>query len=370
MTTKLKSHILEKLSLQPNCSDDELESKLDGVAIGSFNIFHSKASKSEILNIASNGCEDKAEILNPIYRIERWCYHKITNDTKEIAEVVHIPHYSSDGTQTELSIPPTEAEKLLVRAWHSKKEVIEGVSAGQDQLINNKIVILWRKGEYETFSEASRNALYALLHASGTETSSVCNEKWWEEWQKVTNFNLSNECCLLDYNKDKTDSVLFKAAFGEIVIRWRFLSLYRILERGYLSSILQNINKEFMKSPRSTVAYASHRLEDDYSQFVDLVKTYQMDSFFEDFANYMESLSDGMNEYAIRLKREISEDRLNKNSKVENGVLQCYKVRCSIVHAGSSALVIDEFSDADDALRSLLIPLENAVIKYVGITTI
>ena len=61
------------------------------------------------------------------------------------------------------------------------------------------------------------------------------------------------------------------------------------------------------------------------------------------------------------LKREISENRLDKNSKFENGVLQCYKVRCSIVHAGASALVIDEFSDSDDALRSLVIPLENAV---------
>lgn len=369
MTIKLNSHILERLGLQTNCTEDELQGKLDGVAVGSFNIFHSEASKSEILNIASNGCEDKVEILNPMYRIERWCYHKITNDTKEIAEVVHIPQYSSDGTQAELSIPPTEAEKLLVRAWHLEKEVIEGVSADQDQLIDNKIIVLWRKGGYETFPEGSKKALYALLHASVSEISSVCNEKWWEAWQQITNFNLSNECCLID-NKDKTALVLFKAAFGEIVIRWRFLSLYRILERGYLRSILQNINQEFMKSPKSTVNYASQRLDDEYSQFVGLVKAHQMDSFFEDFANCIESLSDSMNRYVIMLKREISENRLNKNTKVENGVLQCYKVRCSIVHAGVGALVIDEFSDADDALRSLVVPLENAVIKYVGITTI
>lgn len=369
MAIKLSSHILEKLGLQNNCTEDELKSELDGVAVGSFNIFHSEAGKSEILNIALNGCEDKVEILNPIYRIEKWCYHKVINGTKEIAEVVHIPYYYSDEPPVEVSTPPTEAEKLIVRAWHLEKGVIEGFSVDTEKLINNKVVFLWRKGEYENFPENGRKPLYALLHASGSETSSVCSEKWWEEWQKVTNFNLSDECCLLD-NKDKTDLVLFKAAFGETVIRWRFLSLYRILERGYLKSILQNINQEFMKSPKSTVNNALQILDDEYSQFVGLVKDHDMNSFFEDFATCIESLCKSMNKYAIMLKKEISENELNKNSKVKNGVLLCYKVRCSIVHAGASAIVIDEFSDSDDALRSLVTPLENAVIKYVGITTI
>jgi hypothetical protein len=97
---------------------------------------------------------------------------------------------------------------------------------------------------------------------------------------------------------------------------------------------------------------------------------YDMNSFIEDFVPCIKSLSGNSNKYVIKLTRELPEYRLNKRSNFENGVFLCYKVRCSIVHAVASALTIDEFSDADDALRSLIIPLENAVMKYVGISTI
>ena len=202
MPIKLKSHILEKLGLQTNCTEDELKSRLNGVAIGSFSIFHSGESKSEILNIALNGCEDKVEILNPISRIEKWCYHKISNDTKEIAEVVHIPTYPYDEPPREMSIPPTTAENLIVRAWHLSKEIIDG----KEQLVNNKIVVLWRKGEYENFSEARRKALYALLHASGGEASSMYDDKWWEERQKITDIILGNECCNSNYENSNSST--------------------------------------------------------------------------------------------------------------------------------------------------------------------
>ncbi len=369
MTIKLNSHILEKLGLPPNCTDDELKSKLAEVTTGFLNIFHSEASKSEILNIAFNGCEDKVEILNPIYRIEKWCYHKVTNDTREIAEVVHIPHSSSD-------LPPTEAERIITRAWNLDKDIIAGFSAVQEQLINNRIVFLWKKGEYDSLPEDSRKALHALLHVGGSEAVSVCNEKWWEKWQGVAKFNLSNECCILLKNKNKTDIALVRAALGETVIRWRFLSFYRIIERGYLKAILQKINQEFMKSPQTTVSGAVKLLDNECSQFVGLVKDHDLSYFFEDFADCVENLSSSMNEYAIMLERELTEDKSRWNeafkpgNKYVKGVFLCYKVRCSIVHAGASSLVFDEFSDADNALRSLVIPLENAVMKYMGIQSL
>ncbi|MFC2045886.1 hypothetical protein ACFLUH_04330 [Chloroflexota bacterium] len=366
MVVKLSTNVLEKFGLQPSCSINKLKGKLEEVAAGQFNIFHSEASKDEILNIAVHGCDDRVEIHNPIHRIKEWDYHKITNDTKEIAEVVHIPHYSSMGLATKLSIPPTEAEKVIVRAWHLKKEVIESSLAGEEELVNNRIVVLWRSSEYESFTDDSRAALYSLLHIGGSEDSSVYNEKLWEEWQRSTTINLTDGCCLLEV-KDKTDLVLFKVAFEETAIKWRFLSLYRILERGYLKSILQNINQDFMKSPKSTVNDASQRLDAEYMQFIGLVTDNDLNSFFEDFADCIENLSSSMNKYAIMLKREISNKETNKNSKYASGVLQCYRVRCSIVHASSSGLVIDEFDDADDALRSLIIPLESAVMKYLGI---
>jgi hypothetical protein len=376
MEIKLNSHILEKLDLRPSCTENELKSKLDKVSSGFLNVFHSEASKSEILNIAFNGCEDKLEIHSPIYRIEKWCYHKVTNNAREIAEVVHIPHYYTSGEpRIQVDMPPTEAEKLIVKAWQLEKEVIEDSSTTGPKLINNKVLVLWKKGEYEDLSEGGRKVLYALLHASGSETPSVCKEMWWEQWKNATNLDLSDTCCILD-NRDDKDLLLLKAAFEETIIKWRFLSLYRILERGYLKSILSKIQQEFMRSPQTTISDASQLLSNECSQFVGLVRDHDLRSFFEDFATDLDILSSGMNKYAIMLKRELSEDKLLSRqafapgNKYVKGVLLCYKIRCSIVHAGASHLMFDEFSDADDALRSLLMPLGNAVMNYVGITMI
>jgi hypothetical protein len=122
-----------------------------------------------------------------------------------------------------------------------------------------------------------------------------------------------------------------------------------------------------MKSPQKTVSDASSRLSDECSQFIGLVKDNDLTGYFEAFATCIEKLNDDGNKYAIMLKKEFSEKKASKKSKSENGTLQCYQVRCSIVHAGNSALVFDEFEDANDALRLLIVPLESALIKYVGI---
>lgn len=365
MTTKLNSHVLTMLGLLPNCTGDDLKSKLEGIAPGFLNIFHSDASKNEVISMAFAGCEDKAEIFHPVYKIEKWSYHKITNDAIEIADVIHIPHQSAE-------LPSTEAEKLTARAWNISGEMVEG-PANNERLISNRIVVLWRKGQHERFSNDSRNALYSLVHVVGNEVVSICKEKWWEKWQSTPNINLGDTCCIFE-KRDKTDLVILKAAFQEVVIRWRFLSMYRMIERGYLKAILQKINQEFMRSPKTIVEDAVRLLDNEYSQFVGLVKDHDLCSFFEDFATSVDGLSRGMNKYAIMLEKEVSEDKLHKNSvfapgnKWKKGVLLCYKARCSIVHAGASSLVFDEFPDGDDALRTLVIPLENAVMKYIGIS--
>lgn len=369
MTIKLSKHVLDILELTASSPDRDLKNKVENIHSGYLNIFHSSASKDELTALASGGCEDKLEILIPASTIDKWHYHVITIDGREIAYIVHIP-YVAHELNGNIVLPPTEAEKVITRAWHLDERVVE--DEGSDtKLILNRIFLIWKSGEYEKIGEHSRKAIYSLLHVSEQESESTCDAGWWDR----TTFNLRGGCLLL--TGTKTDLILFKSAICETTARWRFLSLYRIFERGYLASILDTLNQEFMQSPASALSTAQKYLENECLQFVAFVRKHNLSDFFEEFSDSLQKLIDtDKNRYAIMLEKTCKEDYFFKilnrepSSKDIKGVLLCYITRCSIVHAGSVSLVFDEFDDANDALRSLVVPMENAVMKYMGIQTI
>jgi hypothetical protein len=89
------------------------------------------------------------------------------------------------------------------------------------------------------------------------------------------------------------------------------------------------------------------------------------------------NLASSNNRYVAMLEREFHKDAnlrkkltTGREVKYVKGVILCYKIRCSIVHSGSTSLVLDEFDDANIALRSLVVPLENAVMKYMGVQSL
>lgn len=364
MTIRVKDHVLRQFGVASSGTVEDLESKLEALAPGYLDIFHSSASKEELLEIARSDCTDQVEIVVPTYSIRTWSYHSLTKGGAEFARVVHIPANS-------VELPPTEAEKAIVRAWNLDARVVD--AGANETLIGNRIMVLWRAGESEAVREFNRKAIHALLHLGESELELVCDGYWWQR----TTLEFSTNCRLLSSDPDnKTTLVLFASAVGQVSVRWRFLSLYRILERGYLSSILTAINRDFMRAPSAAISTAQAGLSNEKSQFLALVDEYNLQPSFVDFQDRVKTLVGAGNRYAAMLNREYGTDDPLKNlsrapgDEYVKGVVLCYKVRCSIVHSGSHYLVLDEFDDADDALISLAIPLENAVMKYMGVESI
>ncbi len=363
MSIQLNKHVLDNLQLNPDSTIQNLEDKLNSLPPGYLNIFHSEASKEELKTIAANGCNETLECLSPIITIENWNYHKIVISDQEAADIIHIP-VTSEG------VPSTEAEKAIVRAWHLNNNVIEkDISSGEEHLRGNYVLFLWKNNKHSETPQEIRNAIYGLFHSGGTECRQFVKADWWSK----TVINIQDNFFSLVKN-DKTNLTLFNLAICELSIKWRFLSLYRILERGYVFSILDAINSNFMKSPKSTLEEAGKKLENEVNQFINLVDKHDLCSFFEDFVGSVEELALSSNKYAMMLKKYFNESNYIKianvgaSPKYRHGVILCYLIRCSIVHSGSESLVFDEFDDADSALTSLVIPLENALISYMGIS--
>jgi hypothetical protein len=169
--------------------------------------------------------------------------------------------------------------------------------------------------------------------------------------------------------KSSAYSNLLTLAAQEESIRWRFLGFYRILERGYLNAVLDSINQTFFQAPKMSIGNAEKILSNEINQLVELVKNYQLKSFFEQFAQEVKNLKKNGNRYVTTLDREYDTDPRKKDFQgaFQKGAFLCYKVRCSIVHAGGTSLIFEHFEDGEEALLELVMPLEQAVLKYLDI---
>jgi len=92
-------------------------------------------------------------------------------------------------------------------------------------------------------------------------------------------------------------------------------------------------------------------------------------SFFEQFAQKAKILKNNGNRYVTMLEREYDSDPRKKDFQgmFQKGAFLCYKVRGSIVHAGGTSLIFEHFEDGEEALLELVMPLEQAVLKYLEI---
>lgn len=186
-------------------------------------------------------------------------------------------------------------------------------------------------------------------------------------WLEKSTLTLSKNSRLIE--KSSAYSNLLILAAQEKSIRWRFLGFYRILEHGYLNAVLESINQTFFQSPKMAIGEAEKTLSNEINQLVELVKNNQLKSFFEQFAQKAKILKNNGNRYVTMLEREYDSDPRKKDFQgmFQKGAFLCYKVRCSIVHAGGTSLIFEHFEDGEEALLELVMPLEQAVLKYLEI---
>ena len=163
---------------------------------------------------------------------------------------------------------------------------------------------------------------------------------------------------------------LFLEAVSEVKTKWRFLSLYRALEHGYLSELFHVLEGQFFAAPRESVTAALAALDSELSQFITLAEGAAINAHFEAFCDEFESIKTAGNRFALAVDRSIDKSGQLKalNGKWQKGVLIFYKIRCAIVHAGMSSPIFDAYPDGTACLDRLLPISEAAVLDYLGLS--
>ena len=163
-------------------------------------------------------------------------------------------------------------------------------------------------------------------------------------------------------------SRLFFEAVASGHPKWRFLSLYRILENAYLNNIKKALLDDFDKDAGRAVDDAKRKLQAEVNQLLDLVGANALDPEFQSFNAEFDALIAGSNQFAIALDRAAQADALYRVDVLKKAVVRFYKLRCSIAHAGTSSVIYEQLHDANAAMLRLLPSVELIVLKSLGIS--
>jgi hypothetical protein len=160
-------------------------------------------------------------------------------------------------------------------------------------------------------------------------------------------------------------------AVSETSPKWRYFSLYRILENAYLDNIKNTLLARFDSQPRIALKDATSQLTSELMQLITLAESADLRAECVDWDVAFESLLLSHNSYAEALDREAQEDRSFYGSppgeRHKKALLRLYKLRCSIAHAGTSSVIYEKHADADAAAIALIPKMECIVHKLLKI---
>jgi hypothetical protein len=256
--------------------------------------------------------------------------------------------------------PPTAAAQLLAAAWFTEPQV---VTQGQ---IEAQMVVC-------AFATAGAHGRFARRLVSEWEGACPLVEGvnvppvWFAKCQ----IGIADQARLISpSNASLRFAELFLEAVSEVKTKWRFLSLYRTLEHGYLSELFHCLEGQFFAAPRESVVAALAALDSELNQFITLAEGAGVKAHFEAFCEEFEALKSAGNKFALAVDRSIDKSGQLKtlNGKWRKGVLIFYKIRCAIVHAGMSSPIFDAYPDGTACLDKLMPISEAAVLDFLGLS--
>lgn len=162
---------------------------------------------------------------------------------------------------------------------------------------------------------------------------------------------------------------LLREAMSAKLPKWRCLSMYRILENAYLSTIKRILLTAFDDDATKAVKDAQAKLGSEVNQLVTLAEEANLIPEFLAFNIEYETLLAANNMFIIMLDKGAEGEALYKSQDLyKKAVIRLYKLRCSIAHAGTSSVIYEQFSDADAAAFALAPSMESIAIKSMKIT--
>jgi hypothetical protein len=256
--------------------------------------------------------------------------------------------------------PPTAASQILVCAWFYDQTLLNGSNIAPQKVVRSvKAGFSATAFPVRLFNEWAE--VCPLL--DGCVSPPV--------WVTKTQIQIKSTSRIqLDQLPGFRFQELFVEAASEVKTKWRYLSLYRIFEHGYLSEVFETLKSTFFASPKESLAVATTSLDSELNQFLALVKNAGLDNHFAMLVDEFDKAKVNGNRFAAALEHSIHQSGQIKliKGKEQKGVLICYKIRCAIVHAGMSSQIFDAYPDGPACLELLLPVCESAVLQFVGLT--
>jgi hypothetical protein len=291
--------------------------------------------------------EQAIEVCDALVETPEWRFRKVEFDGLECGQLTEIPDLSNGLS------PPTDAEQLLVRAWLASDELLDR----NDQLRQNVAVFAWSPSATDHVKEIVRSL-------SGVQTTLGPNSVE-RTWKTASIIELRTNSRILGASDANLLRQMFAEAATEVRVKWRYLSLYRILEHGYIEGVFNELSNRFFSEPKEAVKSATNALGSEVEQLIRLVEAHRLQDYFDEVLRVNDDLVASQNQFAILVEREAAKRGFQASYK--RGVAVCYQVRCAIVHAGSYSVMFDKTPGADYALVRHLPELERAVIGFLGI---
>jgi hypothetical protein len=154
--------------------------------------------------------------------------------------------------------------------------------------------------------------------------------------------------------------------------KYGFLEFYRSIEVGHLSAILKELNSNFFRDASSALDNARNNISTDRNKFAAFASQVDVLAHFSDICAKLESFKVKGNSFAIALlaNSKFSKTLKSKPRRINDqqwkGLALSYEIRCSIAHAGSVSIAVEDFDDADEVFCELNPILEKIIVECLG----
>ncbi|NOK34551.1 hypothetical protein HMI49_15225 [Corallococcus exercitus] len=344
-------HVLEALGADSEIPRERVAEVVASASTDLSPFVFTEVGQNQLIGLLQGGqLSRRFNLLRPRAEFQGWRYKRVVLGGSQF-DALEIPGRDPDDS----SLPPTEAEQFLIEAWVSDLQLVRPVMEPSTESYVLVARPVTDQGDYEAVIPALFNAessvassLKCLLH--GAQAVAV-----------------DSQSVLLEPTEAPLRRIFASALIQETASR-RFMSLYRVLEHGYLKSILDDLRNVFFENPSLSIGRAQDALSSELQQLRALMERHSLHTHFEEIHDAIDNRR-GANRFAAALHKRLKSEGKGGggSSKAGQGAAYVYQVRCAIAHAGTSRIFIEMFPDSEELIEQIITPVEQVVHAYLKI---
>lgn len=275
-------------------------------------------------------------------QVVSWRYLEVFSGDERVAECVVVPQISDKA-------PPTAALGCLLRACSTNDEAMVLTDAGW-RAAPGKVVVVCDRESSQELDSALLDAPKRIVALGSVEP------------HLLTGFEVSEALEGTIHGK-KAARILLDALFVSTK-KYRFLEIYRSLERLFLLHILKELTDGFFLSPGEALSKAVKAIGNEREALDNLIRQAAVVDRADAIRVEIEKLEN--NRFAAALKRKFDKEGPEVRGSANKGSAYIYYIRCAIVHAGSKDLIFEEYEDAEDVLDAIMVTFERLTLSACG----